>query len=138
KPLKQYLGFLKQLQSKIVGIALFVNHPFYPAVNDKFGAYDAWLVRAIHSSLVYRYSKPCRLDNGVLLGVNGIAYLVPCAARDIALLAQAIAPLGARLNPAARAVIPRGDNALVLDYYRANLAIGPYARRPCADKTGNL
>jgi hypothetical protein len=132
------LGFLKQLQSKIVGIALLINHPFYPAINDKLGAYDARLVRAIHSGLVYGYSQPCRLNNGVLLGVHGVANLVPCAAWDIALFSQAIAPFGARLDAAARAVVARGDNALVLDYYRADLTVGSYARRPRTDKMCDL
>ena len=72
-------GHLKHLHGKLVGIAFAVNDPFYAGIDYHLCAYDAGLVRAVKRCTLYGYAKLCRLYYGVLLGMYGIAKLVPCA-----------------------------------------------------------
>ena len=56
---------------------------------------------------------------GIVFGMDGIAKLVPCARRYVQLAPHTFAALHAAFHARGRAVIARGQYALVLHYYRA-------------------
>ena len=71
-----------------------------------------------------------RLNDGVLLRVDGVAHLVPRAGGNAELFAQAFAALHARFHARRRAVIAGGHHALILDDNRADFSLFLIAARP--------
>ena len=99
--------FVEHFHGKFVGISLFENDPLYARIYNHFGAYRAWLMSAIKSSSFNRNPQFCRLDYGVLFGMNRIAYFVAGTRFDTAVDSQTFAPFFAAFYTRARTVIAR-------------------------------
>ena len=127
----------KELKGELVGVAVLVNHPAYAGVYYHLGADDAGLVGAVKRRLVNRYAQPRRLDNGVLLGVDGKAQLVLGAAENAQLFPEAFPLLDAAFDSRWCPVVARGDYALVLTITAPTSSL-PEATRPRGDGPGEL
>ena len=90
-------------------------------------------MRTVKSTPLYATPNSCRLNYGVLFGMNGIAQLVPRTALHALLLTHAHTLIGTALNALGCSVISRCNDALVLYDYSADVAILFKATRPTAD-----
>ena len=95
-------------------------------------------MRAVERGVLNGHAQLRRLDDGVLLGVDGVAKLVPRARGDALLFAHALAALNAGADARGRAVVAGGEYALVFDDHRADLAVGLIAAGPGGDEAGHL
>jgi hypothetical protein len=67
-----------------------IDHEFdYAGVYDHLGAEDARKVSAVQSRILYAYTEGCRLNDGILFGVNSPTQLMTLTGRNIPLFSQA-------------------------------------------------
>ena len=93
---------------------------------------------AVHGCAFDGYAKLSRLNDGVLLGMDGVAQLVSCAGWDVQRAAHAFALFGAALYAGGCSVVAGGEYALILNYYRADMAVFLIAAGPAADGPGQF
>ena len=74
----------------------------------------------------------------ILLGMNGVAKLLTGAAGDAHLVAHTLALVAAVEDAGGRAVVARGEDALVLDDDGADGASFSGAARPCRDELAHI
>ena len=74
--------FRDHLSCKTVRIALFVDNPLYPGINDHLGADDTGHCRAVKGRSVDVRAVLCRLDNGILFCMQPAAELMPLPGGD--------------------------------------------------------
>src|SRR5699024_5060384 len=132
--LQFYAALQEHLAGELVRVALAVDHAGNAGIDDHLRADDAGLVRAVERGVLNGHAQLRRLDDGVLLGVDGVAKLVPRARGDALLFAHALAALNAGADARGRAVVAGGEYALVFDDHRADLAVGLIAAGPGGDE----
>ena len=109
---------------------MLVDNAHDAAVDDKARANGAGLVRAVKGCAVHRDAEFCRLNDCVLLCMDGIAFFCASAALYAKPIAHAISFVTAVEYACGRAVVARGENAFVLDDDRADRAALPCATCP--------
>jgi hypothetical protein len=114
-PIKRYFNsrFIQHFRRKIVGIAVLENDLLHAGVNNHLGADAAGLVGAVKGGAVDVGAVLGGLDDGVLLGVQSSAYLMPFSGRDSELFAQAAA-VKTVLNAGRRSVVARCQDVFIL------------------------
>ena len=75
---------------------------------------------AVYGSAINGNAQFCRLNDGVLLGMDGIAQLRPGTRSDLELIPQALPPLAARGHTRRRTIVAGGHDALILHDDRAD------------------
>ena len=97
---------MEQTKRKVVGITVFVYHAPDARIDDELCAYDTRLMSAIERGTLYVYAHSCRLRDGILLGMDGVAKLlrVPLGMlssrrKQVFLSRQLSIPAGAPLYP---------------------------------------
>ena len=127
-------GFREKFAGEFVGIGIFVDYARDAGVDDHFGADGAGLMGAVKSRSVHGDAEFRRLDDGVLFRMDGVAKLLTGAAGDAHLVAHTLALVAAVEDAGGRAVVARGEDALVLDDDGADGASFSGAARPCRDE----
>src|SRR3990172_11318531 len=105
--------FLDHLLRQGVGIAVLKDDLFHARIDDHLRADAARLVRAVERCAFYACAVFGGLDDGVLLGMEPAAYLVPLAGRYAEFFPQASAVI-AVLHAGGSAIIPCGEDIFVL------------------------
>lgn len=102
------------MHGKFVGVTLLVDDARNAAVYYHFGADRARLVRAVQRGAHDAHSHTGSLNDGVLLGVRGVAQFVLRSAGYVELAAKTLALFLARLDSATGAVVTGGEDSLIL------------------------
>ena len=138
KLLESDAGFIEDFQREFVRITLLIHNAGDAGIDDHLGAYAAGLMRAVERSAVNRYAELCRLNDGVLLSMDGIAKLGTRAGLDAQLTAHALTAFLAGFEACRRAVIAGGHDALILHDDAADAPAGYKAACPCSDDMRHL
>lgn len=131
-------GFREKFAGEFVGIGIFVDYARDAGVDDHFGADGAGLMGAVKSRSVHGDAEFRRLDDGVLFRMDGVAKLLTGTAGDAHLVAHTLALVAAVEDAGGRAVVARGEDALVLDDDGADGASFSGAACPCRDELTHI
>ena len=113
----------KELHRKFVGVAVFKDDALYTAVDYHFGADDARLVGAVQGCFRKRNAESCRLNDGVLFGVDGVTKFVACSAWNVENATHTFLSFDATFYPCRRAVVAGSQNTFVFYDDSAYLAV---------------
>lgn len=108
------VGLLEKLMGEVVDVSLIVDDLLYPGIDEDLGAHRAGERRGVDRGAVDAHAEVRRLRDGVLLGMDASAQLVPSARRYVHLLSDA-SHLLAVAGALGRTVVSGGENPLVLD-----------------------
>ena len=133
-----HIGFFQDCLGKFIGIFPFEHNTLDARIHQHFRTDDTGLQGDIDGRTFCADTDLCCLNDGVLLCVYGIAQLMACAGGDVELAAHAFALFGAALYAGGCAVVAGGEYALILDYYRADMAVFLIAAGPAADGPGQF
>ena len=109
---------LQKIQSRLVRVALLIDYFLHSGVDHHLSAEDAGLVGAIKRCSLDADSVHCRLNDGILLGMNSPAELV---ARATLHIFTGAADKVAVVKACWGAVITRGEYSLILHEERSHL-----------------
>ena len=114
-----HAGLFNHFKGQWIRIAGLVIDHANAGIDDHFGTDRTWLVCAKQAGVLDRHTVVCRLDNGILLGMDTPAQFVPLAGRDIQFFPQA-ANFLAVPDIGRGSVISGGQNLFVLHDNRTN------------------
>lgn len=129
------IGLLEKLMREIVDVSLIVDDLLYPGIDEDLGTHRTGERRGIDGGAVDAHAEVRRLRDGVLLGMDASAQLVPSARRYIHLLSDA-PHLLAMASALGRTVVSCGENPLVFDDDGSDLS--PQTGGSCRYQTGHL
>ena len=127
------LRFLKNIQREGVRVALLIHDTADASVDNHLCADAAWLVRAVKRRAVDGNAKFRRLNDGVLLRVDGVAEFGARARLNAEPVAHTLAALAAGFEARRRAVVARRHDALVLHNDAADTPPRTVAACPSGD-----
>ena len=100
-----YSGFLEKLSEGVVAVLAEADKALDAGVDQHLGAQNTGRMRAVDGSAFKTDTVQAGLDNDVLLGMNGAAYLVARPGRNVKLVPET-AKLKTVLQPGGGAVVP--------------------------------
>ena len=79
----------KELLGKVVDVSFRIDHFLDPSVDEDLGSHRTRICGGVDRTVLHAHSEVCRLDYGVLFGVDASAQFMPCTRGNLHLLPDA-------------------------------------------------